>query len=795
MAVFIRLRSELRSRLRGWLGLALLVGVAAGLVIAAAAGARRTETAIPRSAAASNLSDVTISQFGYSGLDFGRLSRLPEVAYAYHGDNLFFTGETDRGRPLDVGKSGLYASPDRSVGISRDASKILHGRRLDQSRTDEAVADEDAARLLGLKVGSRFTARFASRDQLDAFLADTGDATKFPVKGLRKTFEVVGISAVFSTPSANYSQIQLSSAFYRDQTQDLAKSPRFYAYLQHGEADLPRFEREVEQVAGGRRVEFGTKSDFISQLQRGVHIQAAALWILAGLAAILALLVAGQALARQTLLESTDYPILRALGMTSGQLLRVSLLRAAAIAILGALLAAGSAILLSPIAPVGSLARKAEPHPGVSVDVVIVVAGAAATVVLVAAAGALSGWRASRQSTAFGSSQAGSTSASRAATRLARAGFPPTVVSGVRLALEPGRGATAVPVRTTIAGVVIAIAAIAAGLTFSASFNRLIDTPRLYGQNWDASFGDGYSPDIADLAYPLLRKDRYIGAFSGGTINQASISGTRVGVLAMESAQGSIGPSVTNGRAPSAPDEILLAPKTLDRIGAGVGDVVEVAAGKRSTRARIVGEGVLADVEGAHGLLGEGAMFTLDGYRRLVPDAPRNYFLVRFAAGVDRKKAFASLADADPIAGSKPVDVANFSRVDRMPIVIGGLLGVIAIATLVHTLMTSLRRRRRDLAILKTLGFERGQVSRVVAWQATTIASIAVLIGTPLGIAAGRWGWTLFAEELGVVPDATVPITSTLLLVPAALLIANLIAALPARLAGNTPPALVLRAE
>ena len=48
----------------------------------------------------------------------------------------------------------------------------------------------------------------------------------------------------------------------------------------------------------------------------------------------------------------------------------------------------------------------------------------------------------------------------------------------------------------------IAIAAIAAALTFGASLDRLVDTPTLYGQTWDAQFGDGFDPDFADEAYP-----------------------------------------------------------------------------------------------------------------------------------------------------------------------------------------------------------------------------------------------------------------------------------------------------
>lgn len=118
-----------------------------------------------------------------------------------------------------------------------------------------------------------------------------------------------------------------------------------------------------------------------------------------------------------------------------------------------------------------------------------------------------------------------------------------------------------------------------------------------------------------------------------------------------------------------------------------------------------------------------------------------------------------------------------------------------AVATLAHTLTTSARRRRRDLAILKVLGFVRSQVSATVARQSTVIAAVAVVFGLPLGVAAGRWGWHLFADELGVPPQPATPVLALALLGVATLLLANLVAAVPARLAARTHAAAVLRAE
>jgi predicted lysophospholipase L1 biosynthesis ABC-type transport system permease subunit len=97
-------------------------------------------------------------------------------------------------------------------------------------------------------------------------------------------------------------------------------------------------------------------------------------------------------------------------------------------------------------------------------------------------------------------------------------------------------------------------------------------------------------------------------------------------------------------------------------------------------------------------------------------------------------------------------------------------------------------RRRRDLAIIKTLGFTRGQVRTAVAAQANTTIVIALIVGIPLGTSAGRWLWTLRAHELGTVNEPSVPWTALALLILAALALANVIATLARRSAANTRP-------
>ena len=77
----------------------------------------------------------------------------------------------------------------------------------------------------------------------------------------------------------------------------------------------------------------------------------------------------------------------------------------------------------------------------------------------------------------------------------------------------------------------------------------------------------------------------------------------------------------------------------------------------------------------------------------------------------------------------------------------------------------------------------------------TGLAIIGLVLGVPLGIAAGRWLWALFADQVGIPPSVAVPLAAALILPPATLLLANLIAALPGRAAAKTQPAVVLRTE
>src|SRR4029079_3151963 len=144
---------------------------------------------------------------------------------------------------------------------------------------------------------------------------------------------------------------------------------------------------------------------------------------------------------------------------------------------------------------------------------------------------------------------------------------------------------------------------------------------------------------------------------------------------------------------------------------------------------------------------------------------------------------------------TRPSDLVALSRVGGLPSVIAALLAIMSIATLAHALFSAARRRRRELAILKVLGFRRRQVSATIAWQATVVAALAIVIGVPLGIALGRWGWKAFAQRLGVPDTPVTPLPAIVAVAALTIVVAFVTALIPARIAGRTRPAVALRAE
>jgi FtsX-like permease family len=267
--------------------------------------------------------------------------------------------------------------------------------------------------------------------------------------------------------------LYLTPGFWRRYGPDLASSRIDLAVeLQRGFADEEAFDAAVVDRFGGQAnlavIGGGREEEpaLLAGVQRAISFETLALLLFAVLAVLSMVLLVSQTLGRQVFLAATEDPTLRALGMTRRQLVGVALVRAGVIGAGGAALAMGAAVALSPLTPIG-LARLAEPAPGVAADGSVLAVGALAIVAVVAGCAALPAWRAARiPGDPLGVMDlAGLLRPSRLAARLGGA-VPPTVALGVRLALEPGRGRTAVPVRAALAGTVAAVCAVTAAASF-----------------------------------------------------------------------------------------------------------------------------------------------------------------------------------------------------------------------------------------------------------------------------------------------------------------------------------------
>ena len=584
---------------------------------------------------------------------------------------------------------------------------------------------------------------------------------------------VVGIKA--ATDPYPIGTVTLTRAFDRAYRLDIRYSDFYFPVrLRQGAAGISALARATG--TDGR-----PESDDAAKIQRSLDHEAEALWLAAGFGALLALLLLAPALLRLAATAAATHPTLRALGMTRRQLLAVDVARAAAIGVVAACVAAALAFAFSPLTPIG-LARELEPKPGFALDVPVLALGGAGVMILMVLAGAVASLQART-----GHRDLEPRAGCPPAEALARWGLPPTAVSGVHMALARGRGTTTVPISGTLLGAIASVAVVAVALTFTASMDHLLSTPRLYGQNWD------YATNFVTPSPARVRADPGISDAAEGDNGTVRLDGRTADVVAMDDIKGRIGPVVTDGRAPQGLDEILLSSRLMNRLGVHIGDSVE-ARDRRSVRLHVVGRGVLPE-NVAIGPRPDAAM-TFQASKRLNPQAHVGIFEARIAPGPNKQATLARLERqyAHPAPGP-PQTVADFGGVRNLPVVVSALLAAIAAAALAHTLVAAIRRRRRQLAVLKTLGFDRRQLLATVAWQATTFAAIGLVVGLPLGVAAGRWTWYLFAQQIEVVPEPVTPIALVLLVVPAAVLLANLVAALPAWSAARTRAAVVLRAE
>ena len=349
-AVVMVLRGHFRRYWKSWLALSVLVAVAGAFVMATVVAGRRTAAAFPEFVARHGY-DVIV----YSGRPLPQLARLPHVA-SVTPVTVPFSGALDCGscrKPIDARNFLINEVPPRQLPRM---VRLLSGRMPDQSDPGEALASFTLAKDNGVRIGSVIRAQLVTPAALSG-----GPADPSPV--LHPALRVVGIVAAESEfPSG-------SSVHY-----DLYATPALGAAVNHRAALLSlyylRFEHGAADLAGVnsrfRSLNVSGTSDLdaaVNAVEGSIRPQVIGWYVLAGLAALAALAVIGQAIARQAAIERADHPALSALGVQPRQFILLALARAVLIGAAGAAGAVLLAVLMSPLTPVGE-ARLAVESPG-----------------------------------------------------------------------------------------------------------------------------------------------------------------------------------------------------------------------------------------------------------------------------------------------------------------------------------------------------------------------------------------------------------------------------------------------
>ena len=813
-AVWLLGRRRLRRRWHAWAGFALFVGVTGGLLLASAAGARRTETVYDRLLADSAPFDLGVElecpeeEEPCEPMDedtADTVGALPPVADSVLVWHFLAPITTADGRSLqpdgepcyeDSGAVELVGAPDGRLGTQLNRYHFVAGGPANPARRDEVVVSDVTARRVGIEVGDRLRMTPVQCDLEHG--SETAPAINLKVAGIQVSPGEVEPQAGFYLQS-----VTVTPPLLRELID--VRDPRFgdsgvLVRLDDGATvrDLVRAAREE----GLALDVVGAQDEFRAGVERSLHADTNALWLLTGLGAVAALVILLQAALRELRVGTADVTTLRALGLTGRDLTAVGAFEGTAVGAAASVVAVAVAVALSPLTVIGR-ARHIEIDAGVRVDPAVLAFGVVAVVLVTAALVTIGSWwvgHSRRRRFAPGRP-------STASTVSGWARLTPTMACGARLALEPGRGLTAVPVRTGLACTVLGAAALVGSLTFAASVDHLQATPRLVGWNWDLGvfLGEELPPDAFERVGEIEGVERASFGTYFPTSDVSLIAGIEpaVWVASFSSGPATVRPTITEGRAPAAADEIALGDAVARELDVDIGDMVEIQGGSAekltTAEVRMVGTGVLPLTQGFHN---RGAMLTLDGLRRLQPDLPPQIAFVDLAAGADKAHVQADLADlgltdvldADELVVDLLVGV-DVRQADLVPRLLGAVMAVVAAGVLIHLVITGARVRRRELATLRALGFTPGQVRASVDWQALIVTFVSLALAVLLGVAGGRVAWSLYARGLDVLVEPVVPWAATGLLVLCALAVAVLVALVAGRAPARDGVSAHLRSE
>ncbi|MFF8607108.1 FtsX-like permease family protein [Streptomyces sp. NPDC015346] len=428
-----------------------------------------------------------------------------------------------------------------------------------------------------------------------------------------------------------------------------------------------------------------------------------------------------------------DISVLKAVGFTPGQVVRIFLVQHLAFAVLGAALAASLVRTLGGRLP-GRLGDAVQVWQGLPGHLPALLLVPVAAVLFIGAATCLAAWRAGRvppvpvlpPAAARGGGLSG------AARRALGLRVPPALVLGWHRAFGRGRRAPAAVVRLALPLLLITVA-----LGAWTTIERFDSRPEQVGlaaaltARPDGTLGDREAAALL-AAHPDVRA-----AHPG--LEVAALVPGQTGTIALRGLGTRERPypySIAEGRAAQGPDEAVAGQGLLDLLGAQVGDWVRLTAGGRPQVLHIVGR----SIEPENG--GRVISTSLDTLRENDPGLRPSLYQLQLRPGADPRTVSADLADAS--RGRLDIHEVT-SPADHLSALRGLVAGLIAVLALIGltelstTIGGSVRDGERDLLALKAIGLSPRQITTVTVTAVGCTALAAALAGAALGVPLAHW--------------------------------------------------------
>jgi hypothetical protein len=793
---------------RSFVSASITIAVCFGLAFFAIAGARRTQSAYPRFLENVHSSTVSVSSLGeYAEAANSEIAAIPEVRESHTWIGFSYSVLVN-GRP-DFSQEFESDGTFDGEFFDQDRFTPTEGRMADPNRLDEVMVNEFAADRFGYYVGQKFDLGVYSIAQI----TDPNFFSDPPPPGEIVSVTLVGIGVfpdeVLQDDADRLSRFLITPALSRQWTSYQAYGLQGLV-LRRGDDDVDAFLDHLAAIVPIGDVETRLTSVDRANALTAVNPLSTVIGIFGAIAAIVGIVLSGQALGRSIRSTREDMRLCVAFGASKRQVAALSLATAAVAAVCGVFVAGIAAIAASPLMPIGPV-RRVEADRGVDIDVTVLAIGGLAAITILIASGAWVAWRELQPNGGRTTSTAVATTWKAA--RTVSAHLQPPAATGVRFALGGGRRIAA---RSAIASAVVAFVAVAAAVTFATSLSRLVREPALFGWNFDAAVvsGSGYDNLDEDVVRDILGRDSAVETWSGVYFGADAVGNVDVPLLGMQP-NSAVRPPLVAGRFIEADDEIVVGRATAKALGVAVGDDIVLAGDGSPHTLHVVGEAVLPTIGKAHAQhtsLGRGAIVV----PRLVPGSDLdilggtsgkplgpNALFVRFAPGVSATAELAHLVETtaplmgfaglDVVPVQRPAEIVTSDEVGAAPLLLAAALAIGATVSLVIALASSVRIHRRELAVLTALGFTRKQRAATLIWHSTVAVGLGLLVGIPVGAIAGRELWHVFARRIYVLAPAVIPWAASALIAVASLLLAVALGLGPARTARRLNVAAALR--